>query len=429
MKNLLSITIILIASLSYGQQVLTRTNTSTTTNKSWQIYRQNSPTNVYGNSQVLFEVNYDSTYLRSNFVRIDVLDNRTSILPGKKYISADNSGNLTQGSFDNLTFTISQIVNLNTMLMDRPTLADGMLLYKPIGYIPTYTDVITGLGYVPYNATLNPNGYITSNNVYNAGTGLSASGTVPNVTFSIDQSQVMTVSRATDSIASLDTKINGKVPASRSLTINGTTQDLSANRTWSNVGIELPSQTGQSGKYLTTNGTAVSWQTVAGTSYTAGTGISIASNVVTNTAPDQTVSITSGRGISVTGTYPNFTISLVTPTISIASRTLNSNFTVSTTKEAFVAYSVTCQVTNPLLVGSSVANAYLEYSTNGGSTWLLPSQQTNSSGVGVTVTVQLTNAQTGVISGYIPANALVRIRTTTTGTASVTYVTGQETVY
>jgi hypothetical protein len=42
--------------------------------------------------------------------------------------------------------------------------------------------------------------------------------------------------------------------------------------------------------------------------YTAGTGISIAGNVVTNTAPDQVVTITGGGINAVTGTYPNFTV-------------------------------------------------------------------------------------------------------------------------
>lgn len=42
--------------------------------------------------------------------------------------------------------------------------------------------------------------------------------------------------------------------------------------------------------------------------YTAGTGINIAGTVISNTAPDQVVSIT-GAGINaVTGTYPNFTV-------------------------------------------------------------------------------------------------------------------------
>jgi hypothetical protein len=41
---------------------------------------------------------------------------------------------------------------------------------------------------------------------------------------------------------------------------------------------------------------------------TAGTGISITGVTIDNTAPDQIVSITGGTDISVTGTYPNFTI-------------------------------------------------------------------------------------------------------------------------
>ena len=53
------------------------------------------------------------------------------------------------------------------------------------------------------------------------------------------------------------------------------------------------------------------------TSAVAGTGISVSSGTgavtVTNTAPDQTVAISSGTGISVTGTYPNFTVTNTSP--------------------------------------------------------------------------------------------------------------------
>ena len=41
---------------------------------------------------------------------------------------------------------------------------------------------------------------------------------------------------------------------------------------------------------------------------TAGTGIDLTGNIVTNTAPDQVVSLTAGTGIAVSGTYPSFTI-------------------------------------------------------------------------------------------------------------------------
>jgi len=164
-----------------------------------------------------------------------------------------------------------------------------------------------------------------------------------------------------------------------------------------------------------------------GNTYTAGTGISIVSNVVTNTIPDQTVILTAGNRISITGTYPNFTIGYIEPNINIiTSKTLNSNFTISSTKQAVVSYTLTVTVTNPLLAGSSTANVFLEYSTNGGTTWLLPSQNGNLSSVALAVAVAITSGQTSTVNGIIPANALVRLRTTTTGTASVTYVTGTE---
>lgn len=46
---------------------------------------------------------------------------------------------------------------------------------------------------------------------------------------------------------------------------------------------------------------------------TAGTGIDLTSNIVTNTAPDQVVSLTAGTGIVVSGTYPSFTIDNTSP--------------------------------------------------------------------------------------------------------------------
>ncbi len=46
-----------------------------------------------------------------------------------------------------------------------------------------------------------------------------------------------------------------------------------------------------------------------GTTYTAGNGISITGNIISNTAPDQTVTITGNGATTVSGTYPNFTIS------------------------------------------------------------------------------------------------------------------------
>ena len=66
--------------------------------------------------------------------------------------------------------------------------------------------------------------------------------------------------------------------------------------------------------------------TVTSVAATAGTGISVTGSpittsgtlTITNTAPDQTVALTSGTGITTSGTYPNFTITNSAPDQTVA---------------------------------------------------------------------------------------------------------------
>jgi hypothetical protein len=61
---------------------------------------------------------------------------------------------------------------------------------------------------------------------------------------------------------------------------------------------------------ITFGTTNITFTQIAATAvYTAGTGISVTNNVITNTAPDQTVTLTQGGATTIAGTYPNFTIS------------------------------------------------------------------------------------------------------------------------
>jgi hypothetical protein len=104
---------------------------------------------------------------------------------------------------------------------------------------------------------------------------------------------------------------------------NGGTGQTTANAAFNAL---VPSQTGNTGKYLTTNGTDTSWATnplgtVTSVAATAGTGIAVTGSPITtsgtlnitNTAPDQTVVLNSGTGISTSGTYPNFTVTNTAP--------------------------------------------------------------------------------------------------------------------
>jgi hypothetical protein len=72
----------------------------------------------------------------------------------------------------------------------------------------------------------------------------------------------------------------------------------------------LPSTDGTNGQVLKTNGAgSLSWTNDNNTIYTAGTGINISGTSITNTAPDQLVTLTGSGATSITGAYPNFTVS------------------------------------------------------------------------------------------------------------------------
>ena len=76
--------------------------------------------------------------------------------------------------------------------------------------------------------------------------------------------------------------------------------------------------TGTTSEYIRGDGSLATFPVIpAQYNPTAGTGISITGSypnqTITNTAPDQTVALTAGTGIGVTGTYPNFTITNSSP--------------------------------------------------------------------------------------------------------------------
>ena len=80
-----------------------------------------------------------------------------------------------------------------------------------------------------------------------------------------------------------------------------------------NTIFKLPATDGTANQVLKTDGNGdLSWvaQTSnTNTTYTAGTGLNLVGTEFQNTAPDQTVSLTGSGATSISGTYPNFTIS------------------------------------------------------------------------------------------------------------------------
>lgn len=145
-------------------------------------------------------------------------------------------------------------------------------------------------------------------------------------------------------------------------------------------------------------------------------------------SPYTATSLVGGTGIGITGSAPNFTITntstVSTPTITNSvSRTLNSAFTISTTNNVRVHYTVRVSYNITILLGSTGAIS-LQYSINGGSTYTTISTVSNNLNLGIA----LSGYNDFILSGEIPANALVKI-TSTTSNATNTYQIGQETTY
>ena len=97
-------------------------------------------------------------------------------------------------------------------------------------------------------------------------------------------------------------------------------------------------------------------------SLTASTGISTSgtypSFTISNTAPDQTVALTSGTGISATGTYPNFTITNTAPDQTVA-LTQGGTTTISGTYPNFTISSADQYVGTVTSVGITESSAAL----------------------------------------------------------------------
>ena len=91
---------------------------------------------------------------------------------------------------------------------------------------------------------------------------------------------------------------NGASYATTSQLFSGSYDDLSDKPT-------IPTNNNQ----LTNGAGYITSFTDTNTTYTAGTGLNLVGTTFNNTAPDQTVSLTGSGATSISGTYPNFTIS------------------------------------------------------------------------------------------------------------------------
>lgn len=113
---------------------------------------------------------------------------------------------------------------------------------------------------------------------------------------------------------------------------------------------------------------------------------------------------------------------------SSASRTLNTVFQVSSTRDSQVSYStdITCNLS---LTGGQAGTVILEMATNSGFTTGVQtlSQFTNSNTGALTIGLSLTQTNTACLTGFIPSGNWVRIRTVNvTSTPTFTLQANQE---
>lgn len=112
---------------------------------------------------------------------------------------------------------------------------------------------------------------------------------------------------------------------------------------------------------------------------------------------------------------------------SSATRSLNSAFVPSSTRNVLASYSVDIAATLSLSGGQS-GTVFLEISANGTTGWTTIAQFTNANAGSLTIGLNVTQTNTAMLAGTIPAGYSARLRTANnTGTPTFTYRCGQET--
>lgn len=247
------------------------------------------------------------------------------------------------------------------------------------------TYVMNTTGTITFGTTAINFVQVSSAQIYSAGTGLTLTGTV----FSLTTPVATTLG---------GTGLTTFGAANRAIYSSGTTTLVAGT---------LPTAAGGTGHTSYTDGQILIGKSSDGTldkgTITGGTGISIAYSsfyntiTVTNSAPDQTVSITGGGTTSVSGSYPNFsitsadqyvgTVTSVSGTGTVNGLTLTGTVTSTgslTLGGSLTGVNLTSQVTGTLppgnggtgLTGSGTAGNVL---TSNGSAWI--SQAPAASGV------------------------------------------------
>lgn len=143
-------------------------------------------------------------------------------------------------------------------------------------------------------------------------------------------------------------------------------------------------------------------------------------------SPTTSLSLSSSQVTTALGFVPATTSYTVPSTFTVTRAINGTTFQPSSTKTAWVYYTIRINCT-ATIGGASSGTVSLQYSTNGGGTWIDVSQVENSNTVTLAIVLNSSTTQTGLVCGVIPIGAIVRINQSSSGTTTITYVRGQET--
>jgi len=295
---------------------------------------------------------------------------------------------------------------------------------------------------------------------WNAKLSIESDPTVPSVVKGITSSDITNWNNKLSTVpAQSFSSLTGKPTTVAGYGITDALTSISSSQVIAALGYNPVNPNGTASQYIAGNGTKITFPTIPNTQIQSDWAQSNNASLdyIKNkpTIPATTTDITEGTNLYFTNSRVRTAISLTTtgtsgaasynsttgvlnvpnyavsaPTFNPApARSLNTNYTISTTKNARVSYTVALTTTLSLLNLNSAARVYLEYSLDAGTTWISINSAGTSRALSVAITIGLNETTYWNLVGEIPANALVRLRSVLSGSGTSTFDSGIEVTY
>jgi hypothetical protein len=384
-KTILSLILSLFTFLGYSQFLGMANNSFVPGDFYTSFYRTNSPLNTIGNRMDI--INWrdscrDAHWFSTKIRLVNIAGQTAGAVPGNiMWLDASDSGRIKVSN----TLASSVITNSLGFTPVSPTTLSGYATTSALtGGLAAKQDVFAGtaLQYVKGDGSLAT--FPTNLSSFTNGPGYIANVTSGMVTSALGFNPVNPNGLSSQYIAGDGTKVAFPTLTSGTVTSVGL----------SSVDFSV------SGSPITTSGNITAILATTGVSAgTYGSRYTVDTKGRITSAQNKAFNSVS-RSLSTTGS--------------------NNTFTISATRDAFVNYTVSFSVA--LLAALSNAVVDLDYSLDGGSTWVNVSSVSQVFGVSITITT----TQRSSLSGWIPAGALVRIYNSSNTNATTTLVANRQ---